>query len=157
MAATTSASLPGVENPEWVKSRCSSILSLGAHAINRPPIQEQAIRNARIAYSRLPSGDTKFQECVNDTQRTITEVLKVVAAQEKLFRKKRYVRILQRFNKHAQCLENLSGVIEVVVQTNASIGCPVWAPLKFILLVSYTSTREECASTISSHILIGLQ
>jgi hydroxylamine reductase (hybrid-cluster protein) len=44
-------------------------------------------------------------------------------------------KIVVGFAKYTQWMENMSGVIDVVVQTQAGIGCPVWAPLKLVLKV----------------------
>ncbi len=38
------------------------------------------------------------------------------------------------------CLMPLSDAVDIVVQAQAGIGCPLWAPIKFILKVGYLFT-----------------
>jgi hypothetical protein len=49
-------------------------------------------------------------------------------------RRKRFA-LAQKFEQYTQWLQNFSGVVDVVVQTQAGIGCPIWAPVKFVLQV----------------------
>ena len=53
-----------------------------------------------------------------------------------LHKKKRFTKLLDGFQKHTLWLQNMGSVVDVVVQTQAGIGCPVWAPIKFVLKVS---------------------
>jgi hypothetical protein len=34
----------------------------------------------------------------------------------------------------------MSDAVDIVVQTQAGIGCPLWAPIKFVLKVGYLFT-----------------
>ena len=51
------------------------------------------------------------------------------------FHRKKSSAVAQKFEKYTMWLQNFSGVIDVVAQTQAGIGCPVWAPVKFVLQV----------------------
>ncbi len=84
--------------------------------------------------SRLPEGNAIFQQCIHD-HRSVTDIVASVMQQIDLFHRKRSVRILRQFHDNTRWLDNISGVIDVVTQTQAGIGCPLWAPIKFVLLV----------------------
>jgi hypothetical protein len=45
--------------------------------------------------------------------------------------------LIKKFEQYTTWLQNFSGVVDVVAQTQAGIGCPVWAPVKFVLEVGY--------------------
>jgi hypothetical protein len=38
----------------------------------------------------------------------------------------------------------MSDAIDIVVQTQAGVGCPLWAPIKFVLKVRYTAHPDLC-------------
>lgn len=44
--------------------------------------------------------------------------------------------MLDAFQRYTAWLRNFSSVVDVVVQTEAGVGCPVWAPIKFVLQIS---------------------
>ncbi|CZR64729.1 uncharacterized protein PAC_14628 [Phialocephala subalpina] len=98
-------------------------------------LQEQAIEKAREALSRLPKGNVIFEQCIRD-QRSVIDIVASVVQHVDIFHRKRSARILRKFHDNTRWLENISGVIDVVTQTQAGIGCPLWAPIKFVLLVS---------------------
>ena len=97
-------------------------------------LQRQAIDNARSAFAQLPHGDQVFQACVNQA-RAIPEVVESLAQQHRCCKRKRFTRLLEKFQRHSLWLENMAGVVDVVVQANLGIGCPLWAPVKYVLLV----------------------
>jgi hypothetical protein len=101
-------------------------------------LQEKAIENARSAFSKLPSGDTLFQKCISGddgVDELASELRKRCASHDK----KRF-KILKQFEKSSAWLQNFTPVVDVIVQTQAGIGCPVWAPLKMVLLVRSTQS-----------------
>ncbi|KAI9856968.1 MAG: hypothetical protein M1813_008684 [Trichoglossum hirsutum] len=98
-------------------------------------LQKEAIENARLVFSRLPSGDATFRQCIDQAD-TILDVVKTVTQKCQSHRRKKLTRLLEGFQRYSLWLQNMSGVVDVVVQTQAGIGCPVWAPIKFVLQVS---------------------
>ena len=111
-------------------SRCSS----SSFTQNSTLLQRQAIENARSAFARLPNGDEAFRRCVSQED-TVAEIVKKITQSYQSHRDKRSVRLLQRLQQHTLWLQNFSGVVDVAVQTHAGIGCPLWAPVKFVLQV----------------------
>ncbi|KAF7503591.1 hypothetical protein GJ744_003574 [Endocarpon pusillum] len=98
-------------------------------------LQRQAIENARAAFARLPNGDVVFRQCINQKD-TVAEIMKMTTERYRSHRDKRSSRLLQGFQHYTLWLQNISGVVDVAVQTQAGIGCPLWAPVKFVLQVS---------------------
>ena len=97
-------------------------------------LKKQAIDNARSAFSQLPHGDQVFQACVKQAQ-TIPEVLGSLSRQRQCYKRKSFTRLLEKFQRHTLWLQQMAGAVDVVVQVNAGIGCPLWAPIKYVLLV----------------------
>ncbi|KAF8246217.1 hypothetical protein K440DRAFT_553948 [Wilcoxina mikolae CBS 423.85] len=114
--------------------------------IYRVSLQEQAIANARSAVSRLPPD---FQACINQAQ-TIPEVVEATAQKYHIFKRKRLTRILEKFHQYTLWLQSISAAVDIVVQINTGIGCPLWAPIKFVLIVSNDHARaaEEILNMI---------
>jgi hypothetical protein len=67
---------------------------------------------------------------------TFLEVLQSAAERQKRFKKKRLNKIIEGLNRYTLWLQNMSSSIDVAVNVSAGIACPVWAPVKFILVVS---------------------
>ena len=101
---------------------------------NHSLLLKQAVDKARAVYSLLPNGDAIFQQCITQDE-SISDVLKSATHSHRSYKEKRSTKILDAFQKHTLFLQNMSDVIDVVVQTEAGIGCPLWAPIKFILKV----------------------
>ena len=97
-------------------------------------LQKQAIDKARSAFSQLPHGDQAFQACVKQAK-TIPEIVGSLAQQHQSYQRKRFTRLLEKFQRHTLWLQNMSSAVDVVVQLNAGICCPLWAPIKYVLLV----------------------
>ncbi len=51
------------------------------------------------------------------------------------------IRFLSKLEKYTTWLQNMSAVVDVAVQTQAGFGCPLWAPIKFILKVNVPLRR----------------
>lgn len=97
-------------------------------------LQRQAIESARSAFARLPNGDAVFRQCISQ-ESTLAEIVKTIAQKYQSHCNKRSSRLLQKLQQSTLWLHNFSGVVDVAVQTHASIGCPLWAPVKFVLQV----------------------
>ena len=108
---------------------------------HRPALQQRAIEKAKLAYSSLPHGDAIFQQCVEGKE-TLAEVLSTVEQKWQSHRKKKSTKLLSKLQKYTTWLQNISAVVEVAVQTQAGVGCPLWAPIKFILKVNKSLQRE---------------
>lgn len=102
----------------------------------RSALEAQAIKDARSAFSKLPNGDAVFRQCI-EQEETLLQVLEKVSQKRHLYEKKKSTKLLKGFQKYTLWLQNMGSVIDVVVQTQAGIGCPVWAPVKFVLKVSF--------------------
>ncbi|PMD64205.1 uncharacterized protein K444DRAFT_506864, partial [Hyaloscypha bicolor E] len=98
-------------------------------------LQKQAIEKARSSFSRLPTEDVIFQQCINQAD-TIPDVVKSVIQTSHSYKSRRSTGLLRKFEQHTQFLQNVSDIVDIVVQTQAGIGCPLWAPIKFVLKVS---------------------
>lgn len=103
-------------------------------------LDRQAIDRAAAAFAQLRGGSQLFQECVADTD-TIEKLIQSIKDGERRSRKKASSRLLAIFQRHTAGLRNLSSAIDVAVQTQAEITCPVWAPIKFFLMVNTAATR----------------
>jgi hypothetical protein len=97
-------------------------------------LQQQAVENARSAFLCLPKGDALFEKCIAQPD-TLPEVIKMMSQNYRSFKNRRTTRLLEQLQRNTLWLQNFSGVVDVVVQTQAGIGCPLWAPLKLVLLV----------------------
>ncbi|KAF8853289.1 hypothetical protein BDZ45DRAFT_81093 [Acephala macrosclerotiorum] len=98
-------------------------------------LQKQAIEKARLSFSNLPTGDAIFQQCINQAD-SIHDVVESVIQTSRFYKRRQSTRLLQKFEQHTQFLQNASDIVDIVVQTQAGIGCPLWAPIKFVLKVS---------------------
>ena len=97
-------------------------------------LQKQAIEKARSSFSRLPRGDPIFQQCIDQAD-SIPDVVKSVIQTSRSYKERQSARLFRKFEQHAHFLQNASDIVDIVVQTQAGIGCPLWAPVKFVLKV----------------------
>ena len=97
-------------------------------------LQKQAIEEAKSIYSRLPHGNSLLRQSLEGKE-TLAEVLKVVEQKCQAHKRKKSTKYLAKLQKHTTWLQNISGVVDVAVQSQAGIGCPLWAPVKFVLKV----------------------
>ncbi|KAH8762769.1 hypothetical protein F5882DRAFT_415593 [Hyaloscypha sp. PMI_1271] len=98
-------------------------------------LQKQAIEKARSYLSHLPTEDAIFQQCVNQAD-SIPDVVKSVIQTSHSYKRRQSTDLLRKFERHTQFLQDASDIVNIVVQTQAGIGCPLWAPIKFVLKVS---------------------
>ena len=56
--------------------------------------------------------------------------------QKRIHSEKKSTKLVERFERYTLWIQGMGSIIEVAVQTQAGIACPVWAPIKFILQVS---------------------
>lgn len=101
----------------------------------RSALQQRAIEEAKLAYSRLPHGDAVFRQCLEGKE-TLVEDLNIVEQKRQSQKKKKSTKFLSKLQKYSTWLQNISAVVDVAVQTQAGFGCPLWAPIKFILKVN---------------------
>ena len=106
-----------------------SSISLSASSTS---LQQQAIERARSAYTELKAQCTDLALGATGED-VVSEMIKILKQKSELRRKRRT--IAQKFEQYTQWLQNFSGIVDVVVQTQAGIGCPVWAPIKLALQV----------------------
>jgi hypothetical protein len=98
------------------------------------PAQHNAMNRAKAAFARLPQENTTFQECIVSHE-TVHKVLENICADGRIYKRKRSTRLLESFERHTSWMMNISGAVDVAVQTSAGIACPMWAPIKFVLKV----------------------
>lgn len=100
----------------------------------------EAVKKAKHAFSKLPNGDQLFQQCVKSP----LSIVEAVESAQQTQKKKKSTKILECLQRHTSWLQNISSVVDVAVQTKADIACPIWAPLKFaILVVNQDSKASE--------------
>lgn len=66
----------------------------------------------------------------------IGAIVQVLSTDYTAHERKRSTRFLVRFQRYTQWLQNISSVVDIAVQSQAGILCPLWAPVKYILQVS---------------------
>ena len=74
-------------------------------------------------------------------EETLVEVVESVLQKCQSHRKKKSSRFLQKFQSYTLWLQNMGSVVDVAVQAQAGIGCPVWAPIKLVLKVGVYRSR----------------
>lgn len=97
-------------------------------------LDRQAIERAGSVFAQLRGGSQLFQECV-DKADTISQLIKSIEERYERRRNKTSSRLLEHFRKQAAWLQNLSNIIDIAVQAQAEILCPIWAPIRFLLQV----------------------
>jgi hypothetical protein len=97
-------------------------------------LQQHAVEEARLTFAKLPGEDALFQQCVSQDDAVI-EMVNGLQRKYKSHRRKKSSLLVERFERYTTWLQNFSGVVDVVAQTEAGIGCPIWAPVKFVLQV----------------------
>ncbi|KAI5789536.1 hypothetical protein FPQ18DRAFT_294087, partial [Pyronema domesticum] len=112
-------------------------------------LEKQAIADAQNAFRKLRRENADFEQCIAQKS-TLLEVLQSATERQKRFKKKRLNKIIEGFNRYTLWLQNMSSSIDVAVNVSAGIACPVWAPVKFILVVSndYVRSAEEIFNMI---------
>ena len=98
-------------------------------------LKQQAIDRARSCFSLLPRDQKVFQECIDGSQ-SLEDVVRSAVTAHQEYKSKQSTRILDGFQIYSLWLRNMSSAVDIAVQTQAGIACPVWAPLKFVLQVS---------------------
>lgn len=97
-------------------------------------LQQQAIEKARSSISKLPKEDVAFRKCASSKD-GVTELIQALKTRYESHDKKRSV-LVKKFHEYSAWLRNFSNVIDIAVQSQANFGCPIWAPLRFVLEVS---------------------
>jgi hypothetical protein len=97
-------------------------------------MQQQAIQKVKSSFSKLPTENSLFQQCASSKD----GVADMILALNKRYgsRGKKMTGLVKKFHQYTEWLRNFAAVIDIAVQTQAGIGCPVWAPLRFVLEVS---------------------
>ena len=114
---------------------------------HRLSLQQQAIDEAKSAYSRLPHDHATFRQCVEGKE-TLAEVLSVVEQRWQSHKKRKSNKLLSKLQKYTIWLQNMSAVVDVAVQTQTGFACPLWAPIKFILQASNSLQCETALNEI---------
>lgn len=112
---------------------------------NRNGLQDEAINRAKAAYAKLPNGNEILSRC-RASSNPIDELVKQLEEKHQQRKSKKLSRLLHCFYRNTAVLHNYSKIIDVVVQTEAGLGCPIWAPVKFILEVRRQLFLANCAT-----------
>jgi hypothetical protein len=67
-------------------------------AVSGSASQKLAIDNAKSAFARLPSGDSIFQQCINNKE-TVHEVVQSLQRQCGVHRRRKFTRLLSEFHR----------------------------------------------------------
>ncbi|KAF2114076.1 hypothetical protein BDV96DRAFT_647562 [Lophiotrema nucula] len=115
-----------------------------------PTTQDQVDR-ARAAFQSLPRDNILFQQCLTD-QITLESVFAHLQKKSFSHKRKLSTRTLDRFQRCTGWMLNISRSIDVAVNASAGIACPVWAPIKFVLMISKddSTALEEIISMIDN-------
>ncbi len=107
------------------------------------------MHSCHAVFSQFPQGDHLFQQCLQSPD-PVADILQALSRDHESHQSKRTERCLRQFQRLTQWLQDFSGVIDVLVATHAGIGCPIWVPVKFVLLTSkyYDKITEEVISMI---------
>lgn len=97
-------------------------------------IQQEAIARAKAAFHKLPHNDELLQQCIAN-EVSLETVVKRLRDQSVAHERKRSTKLLERFHHYTSWMMNMSRSIDVAVNASAGIACPVWAPIKFVLMV----------------------
>lgn len=65
----------------------------------------------------------------------MAELLTKVEKERQLHDKRKSIKILGKLQQYTTWLQNIERVVDVAVQTQAGIACPLWAPIKLVLKV----------------------
>lgn len=103
-------------------------------SVDMHSLYREAIGRAKTAYSKLPHGDELFQQCVSD-QITIDTVLATLSEKASAHRRKKSTKVLDGFYQYTSWMTNIARSIDVAVNASAGIAAPVWASIKFVLIV----------------------
>jgi hypothetical protein len=96
-------------------------------------LQQQAVERAKSAFGTLKGEDVLYAQILLQGD-SVSEIVKVLKQKYDCQRKKRRF-IVEKFEQYTQWLQNFAGVIDIAVQTQAGIVCPVWAPIRAVLQV----------------------
>jgi hypothetical protein len=114
-----------------------------ASSTHQDSIQEEAVARAKAAFHKLPLNDELLQQCIANKV-SIETVLKRLRDQSAAHQRKKSTKLLEKFHNHTSWMMNMSRSIDVAVNASAGIACPVWASVKFVLMVcNGPSTSEE--------------
>jgi len=115
------------------------------------PAYRDAANRAKAAFQNLPHGNDLFQQCVLN-KITIEAVFEEIRRNSLGHKRKLSTVALDRFHHCTAWMLNISKPIDVAVNASAGIACPVWAPIKFVLLVSQdnATATESIISVIQS-------
>ncbi|KAF2736018.1 hypothetical protein EJ04DRAFT_575651 [Polyplosphaeria fusca] len=102
----------------------------------------EAVDRANAIFARLPHANILFQRCIRD-EITIADVAEKLQRTGSRHKRKRSTQLLDRFRDCTAWMLNISRSIDVAVQASSGIACPVWAPVKLVLLLSH----EDSAAT----------
>lgn len=98
------------------------------------PALTEASDRAKKALARLPQDDTTFKQCLT-SQETVHHVLEILLKKGGVYKRKKSTKILESFKRQTAWMMNISGAVDVAVQSFSGIACPIWAPIKFVLKV----------------------
>ncbi|RPA74910.1 hypothetical protein BJ508DRAFT_28801 [Ascobolus immersus RN42] len=104
-------------------------------SLPQTPLFDDALKKAQDAVARLSAVNPDFKACLASND-TIGDVLDSVKSEVDVFKGEKYNKALEQFNKHTQWIHTIQGAVDAAVQINPVATCPIWAPIKLILIVA---------------------
>jgi hypothetical protein len=65
-------------------------------------------------------------------------------------KRKRSTKLLEQFHQYTSWLLKISGSVDVAVNTSAGIACPIWTPMKFLLMICTNVQKDGSVANESS-------
>lgn len=114
---------------------------------NEKRLFREAVDRAKVAVSKLPHNNDLFQQCVGDAC-SVDTVLATLREKATAHRRKRSTKALEGFYNYTSWLMNMARSMDVAVNSSAGIACPVWASVKFILIVKNLNLVDAALSNV---------
>ena len=97
------------------------------------PLEAEALQLIAARTAKLQK-HKEFQH-VCDSSSTLNDIIRLINDIRHSKSNRRRNKVADKFDQCCDWLHQISGVIDVIVQTEATIGSPIWAPIKLVALV----------------------
>ena len=97
------------------------------------PLEAEALQLIAARTAKLQK-HKEFQ-CVCASSTTLDDIIRLVHDIRNSKSNRRRDKVADKFDQCCDWLHQISGAIDIVVQTEATIGSPIWAPIKLVVLV----------------------
>ena len=97
------------------------------------PLEAEALQLIAARTAKLQKYKEFQLVCGSST--TLNDIIELVHDIHRSKSNRRRNKVADKFDQCCDWLHQMSGVIDVVVQTEATIGSSIWAPIKLVVLV----------------------